>query len=253
VVRIGGGDRGIVSLETGGCPEDCHFCSQSGRFRHAGPGGKARHPLAGGRGAPDGADRRGGVLHRRGRPRSRRAPDGGGARRRASNPPGGGLNVACSLGILTRAQADELAALGVHRYNHNLETARSYSPEVVTMHTWEERWETSVLAGGRSAISTPSSLQLPNDARPRSGGGPRAVGRSRHAGQGALRDVMTSNEHCDGCGKPLASGDHRQCRARRAATDPPRFCVACGRKLVVQGLPLEWKARCVSCGPVAST
>jgi biotin synthase len=37
---------------------------------------------------------------------------------------------------------DELAALGVHRYNHNLETARSYFPQVVTTHTWEERWET---------------------------------------------------------------------------------------------------------------
>src|ERR1035437_6495296 len=52
------------------------------------------------------------------------------------------INVACSLGILTPAQAEELAALGVHRYNHNLETARSYFPEVVTTHTWEERWET---------------------------------------------------------------------------------------------------------------
>jgi biotin synthase len=46
------------------------------------------------------------------------------------------INVACSLGILTRARADELAALGVHRYSHNLETARSYLPEVVTTHTW---------------------------------------------------------------------------------------------------------------------
>ena len=30
----------------------------------------------------------------------------------------------------------------MHRYNHNLETARSHFPEVVTTHTWEERWET---------------------------------------------------------------------------------------------------------------
>jgi biotin synthase len=52
------------------------------------------------------------------------------------------INVACSLGILTRAQAEELAALGVHRYNHNLETARSHFAEVVTTHTWEDRWET---------------------------------------------------------------------------------------------------------------
>jgi biotin synthase len=32
--------------------------------------------------------------------------------------------------------------MGVHRYNHNLETARSYFPQVVTTHTWEERWST---------------------------------------------------------------------------------------------------------------
>jgi biotin synthase len=44
--------------------------------------------------------------------------------------------------MLTQAQVDELAALGVHRYNHNLEAARSYFPQVVTTHTWEERWET---------------------------------------------------------------------------------------------------------------
>jgi biotin synthase len=52
------------------------------------------------------------------------------------------INIACSLGILTRAQAEELAALGVHRYNHNLETARSYFPMVVTTHSWEERAQT---------------------------------------------------------------------------------------------------------------
>jgi biotin synthase len=44
--------------------------------------------------------------------------------------------------MLTQEQVDELAALGVHRYNHNLETARSHFPNVVTTHTWEERWET---------------------------------------------------------------------------------------------------------------
>ena len=32
--------------------------------------------------------------------------------------------------------------MGIHRYNHNLETARSYFPKVVTTHTWEERWST---------------------------------------------------------------------------------------------------------------
>src|SRR5690349_21315559 len=52
------------------------------------------------------------------------------------------INIACSLGMLTQEQVDELSAMGVHRYNHNLETARSHFPKVVTTHTWEERFET---------------------------------------------------------------------------------------------------------------
>jgi len=52
------------------------------------------------------------------------------------------INVACSLGMLSQGQVDELASIGVHRYNHNLETARSYFPDVVTTHSFEERWDT---------------------------------------------------------------------------------------------------------------
>jgi len=52
------------------------------------------------------------------------------------------IQIACSLGMLTQEQVDQLAAMGVHRYNHNLETARSYFTNVVTTHTWEERWGT---------------------------------------------------------------------------------------------------------------
>jgi hypothetical protein len=56
--------------------------------------------------------------------------------------------------------------------------------------------------------------------------------------------------YCDGCGGPAASGDHARCRERRTATDPPRFCTACGRKLAVQVLPTGYTARCVRCGPL---
>jgi biotin synthase len=53
-----------------------------------------------------------------------------------------GLNVAVSAGILLPEQARRLAEAGVHRYNHNLETARSHFAQVVTTHTWQERWDT---------------------------------------------------------------------------------------------------------------
>lgn len=64
--------------------------------------------------------------------------------------------------------------------------------------------------------------------------------------------MSTTVTHCDGCGAPEAVGDHGRCRARRATTDPPRYCVRCGRKLVVQVLPVGWTARCVRCGPAGT-
>jgi biotin synthase len=53
-----------------------------------------------------------------------------------------GINVAASLGMLSQEQVEDLVAMGVHRYNHNLETARSYFSTVVTTHSFQERWDT---------------------------------------------------------------------------------------------------------------
>ena len=52
------------------------------------------------------------------------------------------IPVAASLGMLTQAQVDDLHDMGVHRYNHNPEAARSYFPQVVTTHSYQERWDT---------------------------------------------------------------------------------------------------------------
>jgi len=134
--------EGIVSIKTGGCPEDCHFCSQSGRFDTPVRAARLDIPSlveAARETAATGATEFCIVAAVRG-PDARlmsQVRDGVRAIREAVD-----VNVACSLGILTREQGEELRALGVHRYNHNLETARSYFSEVVTTHTWEERWET---------------------------------------------------------------------------------------------------------------
>jgi biotin synthase len=53
-----------------------------------------------------------------------------------------GLQVAVSAGILDEDQAARLAAVGTHRYNHNLETARSHFGRIVTTHSWDERFAT---------------------------------------------------------------------------------------------------------------
>jgi len=57
-----------------------------------------------------------------------------------------GIKVDCSLGFLTLSQAKKLKELKVHRYNHNLETARSKFPEICTTHTFQDRIDTLRIA-----------------------------------------------------------------------------------------------------------
>ena len=120
--------EGIVSLKTGGCPEDCHFCSQSGLFtspvravwldipalveaaqQTAATGATEFCIVA----AVRGPDERLMAQMREGVAAIKEAVD---------------IQVAASLGMLTQEQVDDLVAMGVHRYNHNLETAAPSSP-----------------------------------------------------------------------------------------------------------------------------
>jgi biotin synthase len=57
-----------------------------------------------------------------------------------------GIGIECSLGFLTINQAKQLKALGVRRYNHNLETARSKFPQICTTHTYQDRIDTLLIA-----------------------------------------------------------------------------------------------------------
>jgi biotin synthase len=134
--------EGIVSLKTGGCPEDCHFCSQSGVFDSPVRSAWLDIPSlvqAARQTASSGATEFCIVAAVRG-PDERlmaQVRDGVAAIHAEVD-----INIACSLGMLTQNQVNELAAIGVHRYNHNLETARSYFGAVVTTHTFQERWST---------------------------------------------------------------------------------------------------------------
>jgi biotin synthase len=137
--------EGIVSAKTGGCPEDCHFCSQSGQF--SSPVRSVWLDIgelveAAKQTAATGATEFCIVAAVRG-PDLRLMSQVSDAVRAISEAVG--INVSCSLGILTPVQADDLAGMGVHRYNHNLETARSFFGQVVTTHGWEERESTCAL------------------------------------------------------------------------------------------------------------
>ncbi|MUL45282.1 biotin synthase BioB [Mycobacterium sp. CBMA293] len=134
--------EGIISLKTGGCPEDCHFCSQSGLF--ASPVRSAWLDVpslveAAKQTAKTGATEFCIVAAVRGPDERLLAQVAAGIEAIRNEVD---IQIACSLGMLDQEQVDRLKAMGVHRYNHNLETSKSYFPNVVTTHTWEERWKT---------------------------------------------------------------------------------------------------------------
>ncbi|HUL98237.1 MAG TPA: biotin synthase BioB [Mycobacterium sp.] len=134
--------EGIISLKTGGCPEDCHFCSQSGLFSSPVRSAWLDVPSlveAAKQTAKTGATEFCIVAAVRGPDERLLAQVAAGIEAIRDEVE---IQIACSLGMLTQEQVDQLSAMGVHRYNHNLETARSFFPNVVTTHTWEERWDT---------------------------------------------------------------------------------------------------------------
>ncbi len=137
--------EGIISLKTGGCPEDCHFCSQSGQFTSPVRSVWLNIPelvraakLTRDTGASEfcivaavrGPDEKLMEQMRQAVAAIRESVE---------------IHVAASIGILTPEQARELAEMGIHRYNHNLEAGRSFFPQVVTTHSWDERWDTCQL------------------------------------------------------------------------------------------------------------
>ena len=134
--------EGIISLKTGGCPEDCHFCAQSGQFTSPVRSVWLNIPelvraakLTRDTGASEfcivaavrGPDAKLMEQMREAVAAIRDSVE---------------INVAASLGIFTPEQAQELAEMGIHRYNHNLEAGKSFFPQVVTTHSWDERWDT---------------------------------------------------------------------------------------------------------------
>src|SRR5882757_5667088 len=115
--------EGIISLKTGGCPEDCHFCSQSGTFESPVRAAwldipelvqAAKETAATGAtefcivAAVRGPDERLMSQVREGIKAINDAVD---------------INIALSLGMLTQELVDEMVSLGVHSYLHCLDTA----------------------------------------------------------------------------------------------------------------------------------
>jgi biotin synthase len=133
----------LLSIKTGGCPEDCAYCPQSAHYDT----GVSRQALIDPREALDAAAR----AKEEGATRFcmgaawRQAPQGKEFESVLEMVRGVAaldLEVCCTLGMLTAEQARQLKAAGLTAYNHNLDTSPEFYGSVITTRVYEERLET---------------------------------------------------------------------------------------------------------------
>jgi biotin synthase len=133
----------LQNAKSGLCPEDCAFCSQSAHFQAEIPTYKLQDVdelVAGAQRAVDaGAMTYCMVTATRGPSEHQLEVICEATRRIKDKFP---LRICASLGMLSPDDAKMLAEAGVDRFNHNLETAKRYFPEICSTHTWDDRVKT---------------------------------------------------------------------------------------------------------------
>src|ERR1700760_4260385 len=132
----------LLNIKTGGCPEDCGYCSQSSHHSTGlaasklmdvdGIVAEARKAKAGG------ATRY--CMGAAWRNPKRRDMDA--IVEIVSAVKGLGMETCMTLGMLDRAQADRLNEAGLDYYNHNIDTSESYYPKVTSTRTFADRLDT---------------------------------------------------------------------------------------------------------------
>lgn len=135
----------LLSIKTGGCPEDCAYCSQSVKYQT----GVDVHKLLGLEEVMQ---------------KALEAKNAGSTRfcmgaawrevrdnrdfdqvlMMVKNITQMGMEVCCTLGMLTEAQAIKLKEAGLYAYNHNLDTGEQYYDQIITTRTYQDRLDTLV-------------------------------------------------------------------------------------------------------------
>lgn len=133
----------LLSIKTGGCPEDCAYCPQAARYhtdvkvhklldvdlvinkaREAKENGSTRFCMgAAWREVKDNKDFDKVI-------------------QMVSGVNSMGLEVCCTLGMLTEDQAQKLKDAGLYAYNHNLDTSEDHYEEIITTRTYDDRLDT---------------------------------------------------------------------------------------------------------------
>jgi len=133
----------LLSIKTGGCPEDCAYCPQSARYAtgvEAGPLLDHDTVLAAARQARAAGSTRFcmGAAWRQ----AKAGPEFERVLALVRGVAGLGLEVCCTLGMLNAEQASQLAAAGLTAYNHNLDTSPEFYGQVISTRSYEDRLHT---------------------------------------------------------------------------------------------------------------
>ncbi|BCP55300.1 biotin synthase [Kaistia sp. 32K] len=132
----------LLSIKTGGCPEDCGYCSQSARYD---TGVKATKLMAVERVLAEAAKAKAGGATRFCMGAAWRSPKDRDMEQVCAMISGVramGLETCVTLGMLTPAQVERLGEAGLDYYNHNIDTSREFYPEIITTRTMDDRLET---------------------------------------------------------------------------------------------------------------
>jgi biotin synthase len=172
----------LLSIKTGGCPEDCGYCPQAARYDTD----VEHQPLMSVGDTLESARR----AREQGATRFcmgaawRDVPNDGRFQRVLEMVRGVralGMEACCTLGMLTGEQARALAEAGLSAYNHNLDTSPEFYGSIITTRTYQDRLET--LARVRHAGITVCC------------GGIIGMGEDRAARYGLLRQLATLDPH----------------------------------------------------------
>ena len=133
----------LLSIKTGGCPEDCGYCPQSAHYNT----GVARSELM----KPEAVIEAAREARASGSTRFcmgaawREAHDGpsfDAVLQMVGDVAALGMEVCTTLGMLTQSQAQRLKSAGLTAYNHNLDTSPEFYPNIITTRTYQERLDT---------------------------------------------------------------------------------------------------------------
>ena len=172
----------LLSVKTGGCPEDCAYCPQSAHY-DTGLTSQSLLDVREALGAAANARAQGATRFCMGAA-WRDVPEDSRFSQVVEMVRGVralGMEACCTLGMLTQEQADLLAEAGLTAYNHNLDTSPEFYGNIISTRTYQDRLET--LARVRTAGITVCC------------GGIIGMGEGRHERCGLLRQLAIQNPH----------------------------------------------------------